>query len=257
MTYIDYLNAFSLWLKANTLPATAQLMYFKLLLAFNEVGWPEDLPLDNLRLQEELGRVAKTTVIAARGKLTDAGLISFQKGRKGAPNRYRLLEINPYSNTINATINPTTKATANATESATISNTINATHIKNKIKIEKEITPTELQRKVFSLPLNDGSEHDIYDNDLKDWEELYPAVDVQQQLRNMKGWLVANPNKRKTKRGINKFINSWLAKEQDRGGGHYGRPFGKADSSKESRAPSVDWDAAFGLTDDSGEPQSQ
>ena len=46
----------------------------------------------------------------------------------------------------------------------------------------------------------------------------YPAVDVIQQLRNMRGWLDANPAKRKTKRGINAFIVRWLAKEQDKGG---------------------------------------
>ena len=47
---------------------------------------------------------------------------------------------------------------------------------------------------------------------------MYPAVDVIQQLRNMRGWLDANPAKRKTKRGINAFIVRWLAKEQDKGG---------------------------------------
>ena len=34
----------------------------------------------------------------------------------------------------------------------------------------------------------------------------------------MKGWLDANPTKRKTSRGIKRFVNSWLAKEQDKGG---------------------------------------
>lgn len=32
----------------------------------------------------------------------------------------------------------------------------------------------------------------------------------------MKGWLNANPTKRKTKRGIKRFINSWLSREQDK-----------------------------------------
>ncbi len=33
----------------------------------------------------------------------------------------------------------------------------------------------------------------------------------------MVGWLDSNPTRRKTKRGINKFINNWLAGAQDRG----------------------------------------
>ena len=32
----------------------------------------------------------------------------------------------------------------------------------------------------------------------------------------MKGWLNSNPTKRKTRRGIKRFINSWLAREQDK-----------------------------------------
>lgn len=34
----------------------------------------------------------------------------------------------------------------------------------------------------------------------------------------MRGWLDANPQKRKTKRGIKAFVVRWLAKEQDKGG---------------------------------------
>ena len=34
----------------------------------------------------------------------------------------------------------------------------------------------------------------------------------------MVGWLDSNPTKRKTKRGINRFINNWLSNAQDKGG---------------------------------------
>lgn len=75
----------------------------------------------------------------------------------------------------------------------------------------------------ISLPLNDGTEFPVAVEQCQEWAGLYPAVDVIQQLRNMKGWLDANPAKRKTKRGINAFIVRWLAKEQDKGGSQYGR----------------------------------
>lgn len=68
------------------------------------------------------------------------------------------------------------------------------------------------------LPLNDGTEYPVSMEQCQEWAGLYPAVDVIQQLRNMRGWLDANPAKRKTKRGINAFIVRWLAKEQDKGG---------------------------------------
>lgn len=70
----------------------------------------------------------------------------------------------------------------------------------------------------ISLPLNDGTEYPVSVEQCQEWAGLYPAVDVIQQLRNMRGWLDANPAKRKTKRGVNAFIVRWLAKEQDKGG---------------------------------------
>ena len=71
---------------------------------------------------------------------------------------------------------------------------------------------------VITLSLNDKTEHPIYQEDIDGWKELYPAVDILQELRKMKGWLNANPTKRKTRRGIKRFINSWLSREQDKGG---------------------------------------
>ena len=68
------------------------------------------------------------------------------------------------------------------------------------------------------LPLNDGTDYPVSAEQCQEWAGLYPAVDVIQQLRGMKGWLDANPAKRKTRRGVNAFIVRWLAREQDRGG---------------------------------------
>lgn len=46
-------------------------------------------------------------------------------------------------------------------------------------------------------------------------EELYPNVDLMQQFNKMKAWLITNKTKRKTLNGMEKFINSWLSKQQD------------------------------------------
>lgn len=71
---------------------------------------------------------------------------------------------------------------------------------------------------LITLQLNTGEEWPVSKADVKEWSELYPAVDVMQCLRNMKGWLLSNPAKRKTSRGIKRFITTWLQKEQDKGG---------------------------------------
>ena len=89
-------------------------------------------------------------------------------------------------------------------------------------KSEKSSAPV-----VITILLNDGSEYPVRQDDVDKWKDLYQAVDVLQELRKMKGWSEANPKKRKTKNGIKRFINSWLAGEQDKyhgpqGGGQYG-----------------------------------
>lgn len=71
---------------------------------------------------------------------------------------------------------------------------------------------------VITLTLNTGEEYPITQSYINELVELYPAVDVMQELRSMKGWCNANPQKRKTARGIKKFVNSWIARVQDKGG---------------------------------------
>lgn len=76
---------------------------------------------------------------------------------------------------------------------------------------------------VISIILNDKSYFEVTNENLIKWTELYPAVDVMQELRKMAGWCDANPTKRKTRRGIMAFISSWLSREQDKGGGFRGQ----------------------------------
>ncbi len=68
------------------------------------------------------------------------------------------------------------------------------------------------------LPLNDSSFYDVPLDKISLWKDTYPAVDVERELKKMAAWLDSNPTRRKTRRGITKFINSWLSREQDRGG---------------------------------------
>ena len=69
---------------------------------------------------------------------------------------------------------------------------------------------------VITITLNDKSEYPIYQHMIDEWIELYPNVDVMQELRNMKGWCNANPERRKTKRGILRFIVGWISRKQDK-----------------------------------------
>lgn len=74
----------------------------------------------------------------------------------------------------------------------------------------------EAAPKSGGIPLNDGSEFLPTRSEVAEWAALYPAVDVMQQLRAIRGYFLANPKNRKTRGGIRRSINSWLSKEQNR-----------------------------------------
>jgi hypothetical protein len=68
------------------------------------------------------------------------------------------------------------------------------------------------------LPLNDGSEYGVTEAQVREFADLYRAVDVPSQLRAMRGWLIANPANRKTRGGVLRFVTRWLGQEQNKAG---------------------------------------
>ena len=76
---------------------------------------------------------------------------------------------------------------------------------------------SEPEADVEALILNDGSEWRPKEALFAEYVRLYPNVDVKQQFNEMRAWCISNRPKRKTRRGITRFVNSWLAREQDKG----------------------------------------
>lgn len=92
-----------------------------------------------------------------------------------------------------------------------------------KVKKSKEkesnylAEPEEENDEVFErLILKDNSLHPVTEKQVKEWIRLFPEVNVRQEIRNMVAWCRANPGKRKTEQGINRFINSWLIRANNR-----------------------------------------
>ncbi|WP_101959265.1 helix-turn-helix domain-containing protein [Vibrio vulnificus] len=88
----------------------------------------------------------------------------------------------------------------------------------------RDLVPSELETAkpedpvLFEIPLKGKTKmHGVTQSQLLEFKELYPAVNVVQQLRNMIGWCKANPTRQKTASGIQRFIHAWLCKEQDKG----------------------------------------
>lgn len=95
---------------------------------------------------------------------------------------------------------------------------------RTKVEIEPSCSKAELkvetepaQADVFiKLPLINGDDFLVTKDYVKELKDLYPAVDVEQALRGMRGWLDSNPRNKKTPRGIKRFITGWISREQDK-----------------------------------------
>lgn len=81
-----------------------------------------------------------------------------------------------------------------------------------------------------TLPLTGKRVYEVRDDDFARDGPLYPGIDLGQEYRAMKAWLLANPTHQKTPNGIRRFMNRWLSNAQDKakpGGGNGNRTYSK------------------------------
>lgn len=69
---------------------------------------------------------------------------------------------------------------------------------------------------IETIPCVGDTSFAVHQSFVTELERLYPGVDVPQTLREIRGWCIGNPTKRKTMGGARRFITSWLAREQNK-----------------------------------------
>jgi hypothetical protein len=103
MNYVKQMNAFEDYSDRTGLPASTQLIYYKLFAMNNRVGWVEWFESTNPYLMFKAGIKDEGTFIRHRNTLKQCGLIDFISGKKGQPTRYNLIKL--YTEEINTGIN--------------------------------------------------------------------------------------------------------------------------------------------------------
>ena len=89
---------------------------------------------------------------------------------------------------------------------------------RNKKKIyssELPGSPRQEESSLFELIMLNGNFYPVFQKEVDKYKELYPAIDVEQEFRNMIGWLDTHPKNRKSEQGMGRFINGWLSRSQD------------------------------------------
>lgn len=234
MNYIAELNAFDRWLETNYLPALSELLWRKMVALFNRCGWAEWISVDNQRLMGLIQVKREATFIDYRNKLVEAGLIEYQKGKKGSPNRYKLTSLsegknhNTFTSEVQTVVNTEVQSVVNPVVNPVVKtvdiNKLNQT----KLNKRKDMPGTKCSEPVAMLPLKDGTEYEISAESFEEFVNAYPAINVLSEMRKMRAWCLSNPANRKTRRGIMKFINGWLGRA-------------KPESSNSGSGPSYDY----------------
>lgn len=67
----------------------------------------------------------------------------------------------------------------------------------------------------FELPLSDGNSYYVIQESLNDWNDMFPSINVLTELKRMKAYLDAHPNKKRKAHEMENFVLRWLSKEQD------------------------------------------
>jgi hypothetical protein len=92
----------------------------------------------------------------------------------------------------------------------------------------------------------DGTDWQPTDEQLIGWQHAYPEVDVFAELNVMAVWLDSNEPKRKTERGMPRFVNSWLSRANQKGGS----PFAQQEQEQTGRKLMKQWSQLDDLTHD-------
>ena len=61
------------------------------------------------------------------------------------------------------------------------------------------------------LPLENGGEFAPTAGQIAAWRRLYPSVNVETELRSMRGWLLSRPEKQRSATETERFVSHWLS----------------------------------------------
>lgn len=141
--YISQINAFHRFIETHYLPLNAQILWFRLIDLCNRNGWEPWLCIDTLRLMTLVGAKCDKTALLARDKLCEAGLLVYEKGKKGQPSRYRMVWF-PRNDSVESSGESSVESFPNAPENPSETHTSNTRKEKEKTREEYKGVPAPL-----------------------------------------------------------------------------------------------------------------
>ncbi|MCJ8501029.1 helix-turn-helix domain-containing protein [Desulfatitalea alkaliphila] len=86
----------------------------------------------------------------------------------------------------------------------------------------KSNTKPTISKNVHSFLLKNGDTFHVGDDAVQELQTAYPGINIESELKKIRSWCFANPDKRKTRKGAMRFVNGWMARaakdHRDNGG---------------------------------------
>ena len=89
----------------------------------------------------------------------------------------------------------------------------------------------------FGLPTKEKQEYVLEAERIKEYAGLFPELDIRAELRAMRSWLLANPDRRKSPAETPRFVNGWLLRAKEKAGAAPARRTGAPIPAQRAPAP--------------------
>ncbi len=225
--------------KEKAIPPSAFNLLMELYFLFAENGFPNEMPITGDELAERIG-TSRQFAKKCAGVLTDRGIIRCSSRSSVGTAAYGFCE-GWKPSVVASEIAPKVakpvaqpKKVSSSPLSSPLSSSprtlspyppiIPPTTIQENFcaelgfcaKPSHEDSTQNVEPAFIEMPLIDGTLYAVTQTDVKRYKELFPAVDIEQELRSMTAWLENNPKNRKTRGGIKRYISNWLIRKQNR-----------------------------------------
>ena len=87
--------------------------------------------------------------------------------------------------------------------------------IESELNISPRFPASSMGAEAVFLPTKEKKEFEVGEDVIREYISLYPTLDVKAELRAMRSWLNANPDRRKTPEETPRFINGWLNRARE------------------------------------------
>jgi hypothetical protein len=202
-------------------------------------GYRSAVTFFNEQLMPICGLADVRALIRARERAVEAGWLHYERGTKGVAGKYWVTIPQQYRDVDDQPTDESTDEFSLKNDMAKMSGKVqgkcqgkrreSVRECVNHSSLYLSLSPSSCSEPEKPAPEppfltfpctgqpNDPKTWELTRAKMEEYRQSFPAVDVEAECRKARQWCIDNPRRQKTARGMPRFLNGWLSKEQDRG----------------------------------------